>query len=68
MKNKQSINLLIGVAYISYFVGGAAFLVGTPRPMNEAGEVYEAWLPLLMFILLAVPFFVGFMAGRDSKD
>ena len=54
---------VIGIAYISVFIGHAWYSVGT---MSGPSEPFPWYMPLLVLVAVGTPFFIGYFAGRDE--
>ena len=55
----------IAAGYIFFMVGMACAMVGE-LPKNT-GPV-EWWLPLLMFLIMALPWWLGYSAGKEDAS
>ena len=62
MKNNWS--LTVGLAWIALVTGLSAGAVGE---MPKFTGPYPPELPLMMFLLMASNFILGYFAGRDGK-
>lgn len=63
MKSIINLEFLLGCCMISFMVGLAQADVGKQFPSG----VYEWYLPLMVLVVVGSPFFLGIMAGRNSK-
>ena len=55
-------NKIILGAWIAFFTGLAASDVGE----MSAAKIYEWDLPVAIFFFIAIPAFLGYLAGRDD--
>lgn len=62
----KNIEKLIAVAYIS-LITGIAFESAGKIPVQSA-EPYSSMLPLKMFVLLAIPYVLGYFAGKKDTE
>ena len=58
---KYSIEFLAGVVYIATFVGVA---LGDVGEMSSPATIYKWWFPASVATALAIPFILGYLAGK----
>lgn len=63
---KYDWNFIVGTSYISVIVGVAIAMVGTV-PESRTEPVHW-WFPVQIFISLAALFWLGYDAGKNSKE
>lgn len=59
---KFNIEFLIGVAWIFFMTGFAFESIGKLPTCNP----FEWHIPIVVFVALASPFILGYLAGRES--
>lgn len=58
-------NFIIGTVYLAFTVGFLLAKIGEPT----AATKILGWLDAFwVFAAIAIPFYLGFMAGRESKE
>ena len=63
---KQNRSLLIGIAFISLFVGDSAAKVG--QVSMTCDEVFSWELPFAVMFLFGAIFALGFFAGKTDEE
>ena len=61
---RLSIEFVVGMIYIALMVGITWGQVGQ---MSGPSTPYPWWLPLVMLLVSAFPFLLGFLAGKNSR-
>jgi len=59
----KSLPLIIGTAWVAFFVGDAFDSIGRTFPVTTV----DGWLPVLMAFMLLVPLLAGYYAGKNNR-
>jgi len=62
---KFNIEFVLGIALICFLTGLVIPFVGKVLPVTEP---CSWWLPIQVLFILAFPFFLGYSAGKRSRD